>query len=39
MEQEDTIAPPQSRSRVAPSPVMDEANEDDDLNFFRKLAS
>jgi hypothetical protein len=40
MEQEDTIAPPQSRSRVAPSPVMDEASEeDDDLNFFRKLAS
>jgi hypothetical protein len=40
MEQEDTIAPTQSRTRAAPAPAMDEVkDDDDDLNYFRKLAS
>ena len=40
MEQEDTIAPAQLRTRAAPSSAIDEASDDDDdLNYFRKLAS
>jgi len=40
MEQEDTIAPTASRVRPAPAPAMDEAtDDDDDLNYFKKLAS
>lgn len=40
MEQEDTIAPAQLRTRAAPSTAIDEASDDDDdLNYFRKLAS
>lgn len=40
MEQEDTVAPAQLRTRAAPSHAIDEASDDDDdLNYFRKLAS
>ena len=40
MEQEDTVAPTQLRTRAAPAPAMDQVkDDDDDLNYFRKLAS
>lgn len=40
MEQEDTVAPTQLRTRTASAPAMDQVkDDDDDLNYFRKLAS
>ena len=40
MEQEDTVAPTQLRTRAAPAPARDQVkDDDDDLNYFRKLAS